>query len=108
MLRVRFYISTVDTRPGNFRKDVLHMSESIILNDPLLLIGYGIALVLCVLGIKAKVWGYVFPIVSIIFCVLTNTYGLLKGASLYEIGAVLLVFLFVNMSAYHKDGRDNP
>ena len=83
------------------------MEESIIFNNPLLLVGYGIALIFCVLGIKERVWGYIFPIFSTCICVLTTTYSLLLGASLYEVGTVVLVFLLLNLSVYSKNGREN-
>ncbi|MBQ7323294.1 MAG: hypothetical protein IJW96_01870 [Clostridia bacterium] len=81
------------------------MEESIIFNNPLLLVGYGIALIFCVWGIKERIWGYVFPILSACFCVLTTTYALLLGASLYEVGTVVLVFLLLNLSVYAKNGE---
>lgn len=83
------------------------MTESVIFNDPLLLVGYGIALILCVLGLKGKTWGYVLPTFSACVCMLTTTYALLLGASLYEVGTVLLVFLILNLSVYGQGGREN-
>ena len=83
------------------------MKESIIFNDSLLLMGYGIAILFYIIGIKGKVGGYLFPLLSVCFCMITTTYALLAGATLYEIGTVLLLLLILNLSVYRKNGRDD-
>lgn len=83
------------------------MKESIIFNDTLLLVGYGIALLFCLLGIKGREWGRIFSILSVCICMLTTTYALLLGASLYEVGTMLLLFLIMHLSSYGKNGREN-
>ena len=51
------------------------MKESIIFNDSLLLMGYGIAILFYIIGIKGKVGGYLFPLLSVCFCMITTTYA---------------------------------
>ena len=81
------------------------MSESVIFNSPLLLAGYGIALLLCLFSVKGRIGGYVLPIISAFVCVLTTTYALLQGADLYEAGMVIVIFLLINLSVYQKGGE---
>ena len=82
------------------------MGESIILNTPLIWIGYTIAFALCLIGIKKRVGGYLLPILSASLCMLTTTYALLKGVDLYEASAVILIFLAANLTVYRKGGEN--
>ena len=82
------------------------MEESVILNEPLLLVGYGIALLLSMYATKERVGGYIAPILSMLICMLTSVYAFLKAASLYEVGAVLIIFLLMNLSAYKKEDNE--
>lgn len=76
------------------------MAESVIFNSPLLLCGYGIALFLCVFDLVKRSSGWVFPLLSGLFCLVTSGFALLCGAELTEAGTVLLVFLALNLLAY--------
>ena len=82
------------------------MSESVIFNTPILLIGYALALGLCILSIKGRIGGYVIPILSAFTCVVTTTYALLKGAGLYEVSMAVMIFLFLNLVVYRKGGEE--
>ena len=81
------------------------MSESVIFNTPILLIGYALALGLCILSIKGRIGGYIVPILSVFTCMATTTYALLKGADLYEVGMMVMIFLLLNLSVYRKGGE---
>ena len=82
------------------------MSESVIFNSPLLLAGYGIALLLCLFSVKGRIGGYVLPILSAFICVLTTTLALLKGAELYEAGLMIVIFLMIHLPVYRKGGEN--
>lgn len=79
--------------------------ESVILTDPVIIIGFIISLVLCIFAIiknahAAVSWISVFVFVS------TATYALLSGADLYEVGAVATVFFIINLIPKWKKGGD--
>ncbi len=79
--------------------------ESIILTNPLILIGLIISLILCVFTVIKKVH-FAVTVISVAIFVLTLTYALLKGADLYEAGAVASVFFIINMLRVWKKGGD--
>jgi len=78
--------------------------ESIILSSPLLAVLYAIALIFSIAGLK-KPSGAILPSVSIVICLLTTGYAILKGASIFEIAIVLLVFLAVNLLIFTRKGE---
>ena len=81
--------------------------ESIIIENPILWLGYGIALFFCVYDLIKKATGYIFPVLSLIFFFATTTYAVLLGAPLYEIGTVMLIFLTLNFASFFKhNGND--
>ena len=73
--------------------------ESVIITTPILLIGYGAALILGVIEI--------FIALSAIFFIASTVYAVLLGAKYEEIMIVILLFLFVNIITFgiHKGGR---
>ena len=79
--------------------------ESIILNSPVCLIGFIISLILCLFAIVKKAHVSV-TVVSAALFVFTVTYALLKGAGLYETGAVAVLFFIVNLIPLWNQGGD--
>ncbi len=79
--------------------------ESVILTNPVIIIGFIISLVLCVFGIIKKAHCAV-TVISVAIFVLTATYALLSGADLYELGAVASVFFIINLLPKWKKGGD--
>ncbi len=79
------------------------MEESVILNNPLILTGFIIALVLCIFTLIKKVH-FAFTVVSVIIFVADLTYALLSGAGLYEAGAMATLFFIVNLIPIWKKG----
>lgn len=71
--------------------------ESVILQSPLALILYGLALFLNLFDRHYKMTKGVMTLVSVAVCVAATAYALLIGASIFECAAVLLVFLLLNM-----------
>lgn len=71
--------------------------ESVILQSPLALILYGIALFLNLFDRHYKMTKGVMTLVSTAVCVAATAYALVIGASMFECAAVLLVFLLLNM-----------
>lgn len=82
------------------------MGSIIIFSNPLILLGYGAALLIGIYGMWKQIGGFWLPLLSVVCCVLTTTYALVKGASLYEVGLMMIVFVLVNMSVYQKDEND--
>ncbi len=76
--------------------------ESVILSTPLLWIGYGIALFLCVCEIIKKATGHVFFVLSLILVLGSTIYALILNASYYEVGIVILIFLIINLLPHLK------
>lgn len=72
------------------------MTESLLSNNPVILIGFIIALALSAFAIFKKTHFAVCAIGVVIF-VGTLIYALLMGIDLYEAGAVATVFLIVNL-----------
>lgn len=79
--------------------------ESVILTNPAIIIGFIISLALCLFANFKKTHISITLISAAIF-VLTVTYALLKGAELYETGAVAAVFFILNMLPHWKKGGD--
>lgn len=79
--------------------------DSVILNEPVCIIGFIIALVLCLFAMIKKAHLAVTWISVFIF-VFTAAYALLCGAGLYEVGAVATVFFIINLLPKWKKGGD--
>ena len=79
--------------------------ESVILSSPLLAVLYAIALIVSVYGLKNPK-GTLLPSISIIICLLTSGYAILKGASIFEIVTILLIFLAVNLLIFAREEGD--
>lgn len=71
--------------------------ESVILQSPLALLLYGIALFLNLFDRHYKMTKGVMTLVSTAVCVAATAYVLVMGASMFECAAVLLAFLLLNM-----------
>lgn len=71
--------------------------ESVILQSPLALILYGIALFLNLFDCRYKMtWG-IMTLVSAWICIAATAYALVIGAPMSECATVLLCFLLLNM-----------
>lgn len=79
------------------------MENSIILNNPLILIGFAVALCLCIFTLIKKAHRSV-TVISVLIFTGTLTYALLKGAGLYEAGAVATIFFIINLLPLWKRG----
>lgn len=79
------------------------MENSVLFNNPVVLIGFIIALCLCVFSLVKKTHVSVTFISAAIFT-LTLIYALLNGMELYEAGAVATVFFTVNLLSLWKKG----
>ena len=73
--------------------------DRVILQTPLLLIGFGKALALSVLGIVKRA-GYVLHIAAAAVFVAMFALSLLWGAGMQEVLIVTLVFLALSMTGY--------
>lgn len=71
--------------------------DSVILQTPLALVLYGIALALCLFDRHYKATGGMATLISTALAVVATVYALLMGASLVECATVLMVFLLANM-----------
>ena len=71
--------------------------ESVIMQSPLTMILYGLALFLNLFDRYYKMTRGVMTLVSAAVCVGATAYALVIGAALFECAAVLLVFLLLNM-----------
>lgn len=78
------------------------MSEIIILNSPLLLLLYGLALALNLFDLVKKT-GMVLPVLSACLVVGTSAYALLLGAGLYEVATVIIAFLLLNLFRIRRE-----
>ena len=79
------------------------MNNSVIFNDPIIIVGFLIALLFCCLGLFKKTH-FIVILLSILFFVATMAYALLKGAELYEVGSVAIVFLIISLLSIQKNG----
>jgi TRAP-type C4-dicarboxylate transport system permease small subunit len=83
------------------------MIESVILNSPILILGYGFALFFCIFDLFTHSSGYVMPTISMLLCAATIVYSFFLGAALIEICIAVLIFLIINISAIRgKKGGD--
>ena len=73
------------------------MNESVILQTPLALVLFGIALALCLFDRHYKATNGVATLISTALAVGATVYAILMGASLVECATVLMVFLLANM-----------
>ena len=73
------------------------MENLVILNTPLLLVLYGLALVLVLFELFSKLTGYVLPIIAFVIVVGTTIYALLLGAQLLEVAIFVTIFLLINL-----------
>ncbi len=78
---------------------------SVILSTPILWIGYGTALFLCLYEILKKATYNLFSLLSIVLTLASTVYALILGASLYEVGVVILIFLVINLIPNIKSGN---
>ena len=78
--------------------------NSVILETPLLIVLYGVALIVGVISTKEP-QSALLPFSSLVLCVLTSGFALFKGASLYEIATVLLAFLALNLTVFKQRGN---
>ena len=81
------------------------MSGSVILNSPIMLILYGIALALCLFDIRKKT-GFLLPFLSALIVVGTSAYALLSGAGLFETASVIAVFLLLNLPKKGEEAHE--
>ncbi len=70
--------------------------ESVILSSPFLCVLYGLALLLGLIGLRKKK-GMVLSFLSVVLCLSTTFYALIRGATFQEVAIVLLIFLSVNL-----------
>lgn len=83
------------------------MTDSLLLNSPLILICYGIALFLCVFELFKRSSGYVIPIISACVSIATTAYALVAGISATEAIIVILIFLILHLTVFSgKRGGD--
>lgn len=71
--------------------------ESMILQLPLAMILYGIALMLCLFDRTHKATGGAFTLLSTAVAVVGTVYALLMGTPLTECATMLMVFMLLNM-----------
>ena len=73
------------------------MVESVILDLPLALLLYGAALFFCLFERRYRATRGVFFLLSAALALGASAYALVRGASLWETAAVLLIYLLLNM-----------
>ena len=73
------------------------MAESVILQLPVALVLYGIALALCLFDRHYKATNGILTLISTAAAVGATAYALVMGAALTECATVLMVFLLLNM-----------
>ena len=71
--------------------------ESVILQQPLALALYGVALFLLLFDRAYRATKGIFTLISTALTAIATAYCLLAGATLWESATVLLVFLLLNM-----------
>lgn len=81
------------------------MSESVIFNSPLIVVCYGIALALSLIGLIYKDMGRVLAVVSAIAVVGTTVYALLLGAALSEAAIIIIIFLLIELAGVKGDNK---
>ncbi len=73
------------------------MVESVILDLPLALLLYGAALFFCLFERRYRATRGVFFLLSAALALGASAYALVRGASLWETAAVLLIYLLLDM-----------
>ena len=81
------------------------MTDSVIFNSPHFLILYGAALALCLFGLKKRT-GAVTLFLSALIVVATSAFAILGGAALFEVAAVVAVFLILAVSVKGGDANE--
>lgn len=78
--------------------------ESVILSSPILMVGYGLAILFCLFDLFKHATGFVFPIISLVLCTATTVAALVMGASLQEAAIAVMIFAALNLTVYlgHK------
>ena len=71
--------------------------ESVILQTPMAMLLYGIALALCLFDRHYKATGGVMTYLSTAVAVAATVYALLMGTPLVECATVLMAFMLLNM-----------
>lgn len=71
--------------------------DSVILQIPLALVLYGIALALCLFDRHYKATGGIATLISTALAVGATVYALLMGTPLVECATVLMIFMLANM-----------
>lgn len=71
--------------------------NSVILQTPIALLLYGVALALCLFDRHYKASNGVLTLVSTAVAVVATVYALLMGAALVECATVLMGFMLLNM-----------
>ena len=80
--------------------------ESVILSSPIIIIGYILALALCLFALLKRAHISV-TVISVGLFAASSAYALLRGADLYEVGAVCCVFFIINLlPLWKKGGKD--
>lgn len=79
--------------------------ESVILQTPILMCGFALALALCVLSLIKRLRLAMGIAAALIFSA-TATYALLSGAGLYEVALCAILFFMANLMPLLK-GRDD-
>lgn len=79
------------------------MEESVLLNNPVVLVSFIIALCLCIVSLTKKE-SKVIAVISVVVFTSALTYALLKGMELYEAGAAATVFFIIRLTAIRKTG----
>ncbi|MBP5331534.1 MAG: hypothetical protein J6Y89_06750 [Lachnospiraceae bacterium] len=78
------------------------MNGSVILQSPVLLVLYGIALVSSIIC-RFKKTGIVLPVTAAILVVGTSAYALLAGVSYLETAIAIAVFLIVGLAGKKEE-----
>ena len=73
------------------------MAESVILQLPMAMVLYGLALALCLFDRHYKATNGILTILSTAMAVGATAYAILMGTPLTECAVVLMVFLLLNM-----------
>ena len=73
------------------------MAESVILQLPMALLLYGAALFFCLFERRYRATRGVFLLLSAALALGASAYALVRGASLWETAAVLLIYLLLDM-----------
>ena len=73
------------------------MTDSVILNSPIILILYGVALVILIVGLIWRKTGFIMPVLSAALAVCASAYAVISGAALFEVATVIMIFLAVNL-----------